>query len=73
MSVTKKTAPMAVALEYTYWSSPVYGETIGNGLFEANASRRYSFNALNFLDATAETGNDGGTVPGQDDIDDNGR
>lgn len=72
MSVTKKTAPMAVALEYTYWSSPVFGETIGQGLFEANANRRFRFNALNFLDATAETGNDGATVPGQDDIDDNG-
>ncbi len=72
MSVTKKTAPMAVALEYTYWSSPVFGETIGDGLFESNASRRFRFNALNFLDATAETNNNGAIVPGQDDIDDNG-
>ncbi|MEN3323944.1 T9SS type A sorting domain-containing protein [Mariniflexile soesokkakense] len=72
MSVTKKTAPLAVALEYTYWSSPVFGETIGNGLFEANVSRRYKFIAQNFLDETAETGNNNAIVTGQDDIDDNG-
>ncbi|GGK31450.1 hypothetical protein GCM10007962_27340 [Yeosuana aromativorans] len=70
--VIKTTAPLGAWYEYTYWSSPVSGETIGNGLFESEVSRRYLFNAQNFLDATAESNNDNTPVAGQDDIDDNG-
>ncbi|MFI1772820.1 T9SS type A sorting domain-containing protein [Thalassobellus citreus] len=72
ISVVKKTADLNVWYEYTYWSSPVSGETIGGGLFESEASRRYLFNGQNFLDATAETSNNNAAVTGQDDIDDNG-
>lgn len=69
--VIKETAVLNNWYEYTYWSSPVAGETINNGLFEAQADRRFLFNAQNFLDSTAETNNDGATEPGHDDIDDN--
>ena len=72
ITVEKFTAPMNAWYEYTYWSSPVSGETIGNALSFSDASRRFVFNAQNFLDATAETGNNNATVAGQDDIDDNG-
>lgn len=70
--VIKTTAPLGTWYEYTYWSSPVSGETIDNGLFESEVSRRYLFNAQNFLDATKEITNDNTTGPGQDDIDDDG-
>lgn len=70
--VNKKTAPLNNWYEYTYWSSPVANETIGNGLTEAHPTRRYWYNGQNYLDATAETANNNGTVAGQDDIDDNG-
>ncbi|WP_452227326.1 T9SS type A sorting domain-containing protein [Lacinutrix cladophorae] len=70
--VNKRTAPLNNYYEYTYWSSPVVGETIGNGLQEAHNSRRFWYDATNYLDATAETNNNNGTVNGQDDIDDNG-
>ncbi|WP_405294204.1 T9SS type A sorting domain-containing protein [Algibacter sp. Ld11] len=72
IEVTKMTAPSNNWYEYTYWSSPVLGETIANGLFESNVYRRYLFKAENFLDATAETNNNNATVTGQDDFDDNG-
>tara|TARA_R110002033_G_scaffold132578_1_gene172387 strand:- start:154 stop:2682 length:2529 start_codon:yes stop_codon:yes gene_type:complete len=73
MTVSKETAPADFWYEYTYWSSPVLGETIGQGLFESEATRRYIFKGQNFLDATAESNNDNTQVPGQqDDIDDNG-
>lgn len=70
--VNKKTAALNNWFEYTYWSSPVINETIGNGLNEAHPTRRYWYNAENYLDATAETNNNNGTVAGQDDVDDNG-
>ncbi|SFN44915.1 Lamin Tail Domain [Bizionia echini] len=70
--VNKKTAALNNWLEYTYWSSPVTNETIGNGLNEAHPTRRYWYNAENYLDATAETNNNNGTIAGQDDVDDNG-
>ena len=68
--VRKETAPMNNWFEYTYWSSPVAGEIIGTALSDATPSRRFWFNAQNFLDETAETGNNNATVDGQDDIDD---
>ncbi len=70
-TVTKTTSSLNNWYEYTYWSSPVSGETIGNGLFESEADRRFSFNAQNFEDSTMETNNDNTAVAGQDDIDDN--
>ncbi|GAB1856961.1 hypothetical protein MHTCC0001_17970 [Flavobacteriaceae bacterium MHTCC 0001] len=72
ISVSKVTAPMNAWYEYTYWSSPVSGETIANAITGSNPNRRYIFNGQNFLDATAETNNDNSAVAGQDDIDDNG-
>lgn len=72
ITVIKTTAPSDVWYEYTYWSSPVSGETIGDALAETEADRRFKFNASLFLDATMETGNNNATVAGQDDIDDDG-
>lgn len=72
MSVDKITAPMDAWYEYTYWSSPVEGETFENAINQSEPSRRYIFSGQNFLDATAEVNNDGATDPGQDDIDDDG-
>lgn len=70
--VNKQTAPLNNWYEYTYWSSPVSNETIGYGLDEAHPTRRYWYNGQNYLDSTAEVGNNNGTIAGQDDIDDNG-
>ena len=43
--VNKRTAPMNKWYEYTYWSSPVSGELINDGLAEATPNRRFWFNA----------------------------
>ncbi|MBF8149740.1 choice-of-anchor D domain-containing protein [Winogradskyella sp. F6397] len=72
IQVYKKTPWLESRHEYVYWSAPVFGETIGDGLAEANTGRRYTYLGQNFLDATAETNNNGATVAGQDDVDDNG-
>lgn len=72
MTVDKLTAPMDTSDEYTYWSSPVSGETLIGSISDLNPNRCYIFNGENFLDATAETGNNNATILGQDDIDDNG-
>ncbi|SDR79697.1 Lamin Tail Domain [Formosa sp. Hel1_31_208] len=72
ISVEKETGFLNSDKEYTYWGSPVVGEIIGDGLQDALDTRRFSFNAQNFLDATQETNNDNTAVAGQDDIDDNG-
>ena len=72
ISVEKRTAPLATSQEYTYWSSPVQGESIMNGLNEASTNRRYKYIAQNYLDATMESSNNNATLPGQDDVDDNG-
>jgi hypothetical protein len=72
ITVIKTTAPLNAWYEYTYWSSPVTGETIGTALSDADSNRRFWFNASNFQDTTMETGNNNVQVPGQDDIDDNG-
>ena len=71
IAVTKETAPINAWYEYTYWSSPVSGETIGDTFFATNADRRYLFNAENYKDSFAETNNDNTAVAGQDDVDDN--
>ncbi|OUR91634.1 hypothetical protein A9Q87_10035 [Flavobacteriales bacterium 34_180_T64] len=72
VTVEKETAPINIWYEYTYWSSPVSGETIGNGLDESSPTRRFWFNAANYRDSTMESANDDATDPGQDDIDDDG-
>jgi hypothetical protein len=72
ITVEKETAPMNVWYEYTYWSSPVENETVGNALSASDTSRRFVFNGANFLDAKMETNNDNSEADGQDDIDDNG-
>ncbi|RIA08371.1 lamin tail-like protein [Flavobacteriaceae bacterium MAR_2010_72] len=73
ITVEKKTAPMDAWYEYTYWSSPVYGETIDLGLSDAQANRRFWFNAKNFRDSKKEIGNNNTFVDNQqDDIDDDG-
>ena len=59
-SVNKQTAPKADWFYYTYWSSPVIGETIGSVFPDAPADRRFWFNAANFVDNSPT-----------DDIDDN--
>ena len=72
-TVTKRTAPAEDWLEYTYWSSPVQGETIGSALSPADSNRRFRFRAENYRDSAAETNNDGILVNGfYDDEDDNG-
>ncbi|NNL16281.1 MAG: T9SS type A sorting domain-containing protein [Flavobacteriaceae bacterium] len=71
-SVNKQTAPMSNYYEYTYWSSPVLGETIAGGLTDSDPTKRFRFEAANFKDSTRETNNDGTSDPGQDDIDDDG-
>ncbi len=57
---------------YTYWSSPVIGETIEQTFGTVQSDRRFSFNATNFVDVLAEVGNTGVFNPGSDDIDDDG-
>ncbi len=69
-TVNKRTAPMNNYYEYTYWSSPVSGETIAGGLTDADATRRFKFEAANFKDSFTENFNDNNLVPGYDDIDD---
>ena len=72
-SVIKETAIIEKWYEYTYWSSPVLGETVEDAFPDTPSNRRFWFNAQNYLDQTKEVGNDNNnTNPGQDDIDDNG-
>ena len=73
-TVEKLTSTLDAWYEYTYWSSPVSGETFGNALFQSSPSRRFSFNAANFIDSTYETNNDNTATIGAgiDDIDDDG-
>lgn len=70
--VNKYTSTLNNWYDYTYWSSPTVNETVADGLDIAPASRRYYFDANNYLDVLAENNNDNTLVPGHDDIDDNG-
>lgn len=70
--VNKRTTPLNSIYEYTYWSSPVENTTIGQGLAFANPSRRYVYNAVNFLDNLTEINNTNTFTPGPDGIDDDG-
>ena len=71
-SVIKQTANLNDWYEYTYWSSPVVGETVEGAFPETPSNRRFWYNGQNFLDQTREIGNNNAALPGQDDIDDNG-
>lgn len=70
IKVEKETSNLDSSAEYTYWSAPVFGEVISDGLAEANSNRIYWFNGQNFLDATKEANNDNTSLTGQDDVDD---
>ncbi|MFD2726518.1 hypothetical protein [Hyunsoonleella rubra] len=72
IQVAKDTAPLNNWYEYTYWSSPVSNATVNLALSDSDSDRRYTFNASQFNDALAETGNNNVFVAGQDDIDDEG-
>ncbi len=69
--VRKSTSILNKWYDYTYWSSPVSGLTIGTSPL-VDSDRRYWFNAANYLDILAEDGNTGVYNSGSDDIDDNG-
>lgn len=71
-SVNKSTTTLNNWYDYTYWSSPIVDETVGTGLDIAPASRRFWFNASNYLDVLTENNNDNTLVAGHDDIDDDG-
>src|SRR5690606_22203142 len=70
--VNKLTATLNRWYDYTYWSSPVNGTTIAQAFASSHPSRRYLYNAENYLDVLAEDGNTGVYAPGHDDIDDDG-
>ncbi|MDX1470414.1 MAG: choice-of-anchor D domain-containing protein, partial [Flavobacteriaceae bacterium] len=72
IEVEKLTAPAMNWYEYTYWSSPVVGETIDRALATAHPTRRYFYSAQDYRDSFAETNNNNILVPGQDGIDDDG-
>ena len=70
--VRKSTDVLDNWYNYTYWSSPVSGLTIGTSPL-ADSNRRYWFDANNYLDVLIEDpGNTNTFTPGSDDIDDNG-
>lgn len=71
ITVEKETAVLNSSQEYTYWSSPVSGETVGEGLLESSPQRRFIYRGDFYRDSTQETNNDNATANGQDDIDDN--
>lgn len=70
--VNKLTSTLNRWYDYTYWSSPVNGTTIAQAFASSHPSRRYLFNAENYLDELAEIGNTGVYEAGQDDVDDDG-
>lgn len=53
-SVNKQTPAKALWYYYTYWSSPVVGETVEDAFPSAPANRRLFFNANNYLDADSD-------------------
>ncbi len=66
--VNKYTSLVSNWYDYTYWSSPIVDETIGDALDIAPANRRFWYNAQNYLDQYLDSS--GNTVLGSDDIDD---
>ncbi|MUU78490.1 choice-of-anchor D domain-containing protein [Winogradskyella endarachnes] len=72
ITVQKETSIISTPYQYTYWSSPVVGETVENVFSTVPVSRRFVFNAANFVDELIENANTNTFTPGQDDIDDDG-
>ncbi|MBT8253580.1 MAG: T9SS type A sorting domain-containing protein, partial [Bacteroidia bacterium] len=69
--VIKQTALLDNWYEYTYWSSPVIGETVESAFPDTPSNRRFRFDAQNFSDDCAEIANSNTCNPGvKDDIDD---
>ncbi len=68
--VNKQTTVVNNWYDYTYWSSPIVDETIGDALDIAPADRRFWYNAQNYLDQYLDNSNN--TLLGSDDIDDDG-
>lgn len=66
-SVNKQTPNKANWYYYTYWSSPVKDETIGNVFPDVDGDRRFWYNAANFKDEHTVGTTDGNP----DDVDDN--
>ncbi|MEP5340180.1 MAG: sialate O-acetylesterase [Algibacter sp.] len=67
--MTKSTQALTNWYDYTYWSSPVSGLTIGTSPL-AISDRCYENDAFTYLDVTKETNNNNATVTGSDDVDD---
>ena len=61
-NVSKTTAVLNNTYDYTYWSSPVSGITVEQGLTDANVNRTYSFNANSFLDTDGDGVDDDGNA-----------
>ncbi|WP_067145189.1 hypothetical protein [Pseudotamlana agarivorans] len=72
MSFHRETAPMDAWYEYTYWSSPIVGAQVSTAIPFYNPNRLFIFNAQNYRDSTKEDQNNNATIPGQDEIDDDG-
>lgn len=70
--VNKTTSVLKNWYDYTYWSSPVSGNSASEAFPSSNSSYRYWFNAQNYLDVLQETDNGNTYVAGHDDVDDNG-
>ncbi len=70
IQVNKRTAMMDNWYEYTYWSSPVFEETIGDALVDASSNRRFRFSAQDYRDSNQEINNTNTFIIGQDNIDD---
>ena len=52
--VNKTTANKADWFYYTYWSSPVVGETVEDAFPNVDGDRRFWFNAANFIDTDGD-------------------
>lgn len=53
-SVAKTTPLKQNWFYYTYWSSPVVNETIGNAFFDVDTDRRFWFDASKYLDGDGD-------------------
>ncbi|WP_298555855.1 T9SS type A sorting domain-containing protein [uncultured Algibacter sp.] len=60
--VNKQTASKAAWYYYTYWSSPVIGETLWSVFPDVDYGRRFWFDAANFVDTNGDNVNDN-TLP----------
>ncbi len=53
-SVNKTTATKQAWYYYTFWSSPVVGQTIAGAFPNTDGDRRFYFNAANYIDANGD-------------------